>query len=85
MTASDALSHELDVSYASSGHYLINELVVCVPAVYLGSAEVSMLAFLAYFRINNLRWLDGPCGFEPRPAHRYFLQTVSVGCSGLVT
>jgi len=33
----------------------INEFVACVPAVYLGSAEVSILAFLPECRINNLR------------------------------
>ena len=47
----------------------INELVACVPAVYLGSAEVSILAFLSVCRINNLRWPNGAYGFEPRPAH----------------
>jgi hypothetical protein len=47
----------------------INELVDCVPAVYLGSAKVSILAFLSVLRINNWRWLNGPFGFEPRPAH----------------
>jgi hypothetical protein len=46
-----------------------NEFVARVPAVYLGSAEVSILALLPDCRINNLRRLNGPSGFEPRPAH----------------
>jgi hypothetical protein len=49
-----------------------NEFVVCVPAVYLGSAEVSILAFLPDCRINNLRRHNRPYGFEPRPAHHIY-------------
>jgi hypothetical protein len=46
-----------------------------VPAVYLGSAEVSILSFLSVCRINNLRFRNTPSGFEPRPAHH--LESVS--------
>jgi hypothetical protein len=44
-------------------------LIVRVPAVYLGSAGVTILAFLAFCRINNLRLVNKPDGSEPRPAH----------------
>jgi hypothetical protein len=45
--------------------------MVRVPAVYLTSAEVSILAFLPFSRINNLRILKVVSGFESRPAHQY--------------
>ena len=66
-----------DVPSHTTGHFIrlfrasaTNEFVARVPAVYLGSAEVSILAFLPDCRINNLRWLNGSFGFEPRPAHQ---------------
>jgi hypothetical protein len=60
-----------------------NEFVARVPAVYLGSAEVSILALLPDCRINNLRRLNGPSGFEPRPAHhlKYLMLPVPNECS----
>jgi len=42
---------------------------VRVPAVYLTSAEGPILPFLSIRRINNLRVISGPSGFESRPAH----------------
>ena len=40
--------------------------------MYLGSAEVSILAFLTFCRINNLCAINRPDGFESRPAHHFF-------------
>jgi hypothetical protein len=46
----------------------MRERLVRVPAVYLHSAEGSVLAFLLFCKINNLRQLNGSYGFDPRPA-----------------
>jgi hypothetical protein len=45
-------------------------MLIRVPAVYLKSAEVSILAFLRFIEINNLRWLRMVAGFESRPAQQ---------------
>ena len=51
--------------------------MIRVPAVYLESAEGTILAFLPFREINNLRVLNEPCGFEPRPAHQIFFPEIS--------
>ena len=45
------------------------EFVSRVPAVYLGSAEGAILAFLLFYRFNNLSAIMERDEFESRPAH----------------
>jgi len=49
----------------------LNKFAVRVPAVYLKPAEGTILAFLAFYEINNLSAISGTDGFEPRPAHHH--------------
>ena len=45
------------------------KFVARVPAVYLTSAEGTILAFLRFLEINKLQALKAVCGFKSRPGY----------------